>query len=101
MVKSYHNGKFVFNRALNNLKNIVSPNVQQGGSGCMSKWAYGPLEAIDGHITGESYLNLLTDVIKREMDVSRGLGRELIFQQDNAKPHKTQAVMNYLKNWGY
>jgi len=106
MVKSYPNGEFVFYRALKFLKNKVSPNVQQGGSGqmlwgCMSKWAYGPLEAIEGHITGDSYLNLLINVVKREMDASSGLGRELIFQQDNAKPHKTQAVMNYLKNWGY
>jgi transposase len=35
------------------------------------------------------------------MDESSRLGRILIFQQDNAKPHTAPALKAYLENWGY
>ena len=53
MVKSYPNGEMVFYRARTDQPDIVSPRVQQGGSGqmlwgCMSYYAYGPLRTING-----------------------------------------------------
>ncbi len=55
MVKAYPNGEAVFYRARKDRPDIVSPHVQQGGSGqmlwgCISYHAYGPLQAIDGHM---------------------------------------------------
>ena len=44
---------------------------------------------------------MLQDKVKPEMDISNQMERELSFQQDNAKPHKGQAVMDFLANWGY
>ena len=55
---------------------------------------------MDGHITGETYLRLLKIIVKPEMDASRQLNRVLVFQQDNAKAHKTDAVMDYLEKLG-
>jgi len=106
MVKAYPNGEQVFYRALQNRSDIISPVVQQGGSGqmlwgCVSYHAYGPLEAIEGHVTGVSYLKLLKDVVKPEMDTSRDRGRRLVYQQDNAKPHTTPAVLEFFENWEY
>jgi hypothetical protein len=59
------------------------------------------LEAVEGHINGEKYLELLQNVVKPEKDCSHDLNCDLVFQQDNAKAHKTAAVMEYLENWGY
>ena len=106
MVKYYPNGEKVFYRAREKSINIVSPAVQQGGVrqmlwGCMSFYDFGPLVPIEGHIRGPEYLQLLKDHVKPEMDESAFFGRELIFQQDNAKPHKAAAVMEYLQDWGY
>ncbi len=69
--------------------------------GCVSYHAYGPLIAVEGFINGEKYLKQLVDTVKPEMDFSAALGRRLVFQQDNAKPHKTPQVLEYLANWGY
>jgi hypothetical protein len=106
MVKAYPNGEAVFYRARRDLPDIVTATVQQGGAGqmlwgCMSFYAYGPLEAVDGYINGERYLKLLKEVVKPEMDYSRDENRVLIYQQDNAKPHKTAPVLNYFGEWGY
>jgi transposase len=106
MVKAYPNGEIIFYRSRRDRPDIVSPYVQQGGSGqmlwgCMSFHAYGPLHAVDGHMNGETYLTLLKNVVKLEMDASRLANRVLVFQQDNAKPHKAGPVMDFLDNWGY
>ena len=69
--------------------------------GCMSFYAYGPLEAVEGFINGQSYLTMLRDVVRPELDFSREAGRVLIYQQDNAKAHKAQPVMDYFEDWGY
>ncbi len=69
--------------------------------GCVSLHAYGPLVALEGYVNGQNYLELLQEVVKPEMDASRDMGRVLVFQQDNARPHKTAEVMEYLQNWGY
>jgi transposase len=106
MVKAFPNGEVVFYRAISKRDDIVSPAVQQGGSGqmlwgCMSFYSFGPLVVINGHIDGEQYLEMLQDTVKPEMDASRDLGRVLTFQQDNAKPHKARPVMEFLERWGY
>lgn len=106
MVKAYPNGEAVFYRSLEARNDVRAPRVQQGGTGqmlwgCVSFHAKGPLVAVDGIINGESYLSLLQNVVKPEMDESERLGRRLTFQQDNAKAHKTRPVMDYLANWGY
>ena len=106
MVKAFPNGKAVFFRANRNRSDIISPVVQQGGSGqmlwgCVSFHAYGPLIAVDGFINGDKYLELLKNVVRPELDASRGMGRVLMYQQDNARPHKTPEVLDYLANWGY
>ena len=106
MVKAYPNGEAVFYRAQTKLPHLVSPAVQQGGSGqmlwgCISYYAYGPLEAVEGYITSEKYLTLLKNVVEPEMNSSRQANRVLVFQQDNAKAHKTPAVMEYFGSWGY
>ena len=66
--------------------------------GCLSFHAYGRLVAVDGHINSAKYLEILQDSAMPELDASLGLGRRLVFQQDNAKPHKTPDVMEYLAN---
>jgi transposase len=106
MVKAFPNGETIFYRARKDLPDIVTPVVQQGGAGqmlwgCMSFYAYGPLEAVEGHINGEKYLTLLKNVVKPEMDFSREENRVLIFQQDNAKAHKAASVLQYFAEWGY
>jgi hypothetical protein len=106
MVKAYPNGETVFYRASQERSDVVAPWVQQGGAsqmlwGCVSYYAYGPLVAVDGYINGPKYLETLKNVVKPELDASRRLGRVLVFQQDNAKPHKTTEVLAYLNEWGY
>ncbi len=39
--------------------------------GCISYYAYGPLEAVEGYITSEKYLALLKNVVEPEMNSSR------------------------------
>ena len=106
MVKAYPNGEAVFYRSRRDRSDVVSPIVQQGGAGqmlwgCVSYHAKGPLEAIDGYMNGETYLELLQNTVKPEMNESVRLGRRLVFQQDNAKAYKTRPVMAYLETWGY
>jgi len=106
MVKAYPNGEAVFYRSIVDRSDIVAPVVQQSGAGqmlwgCLSINAYGPLRAIEGHINGKTYLKLLQDVVRPELVASRALGKILVFQHDNAKPHTAEPVREYLKNWGY
>ena len=85
---------------------MVPRCIQQSGSGqmlwgCLSFHAYGRLVAVDGHINSAKCLGIFQDSARPNLDSSLGLGRRLVFQQDNAKPHKTPDVMKYLANWGY
>jgi hypothetical protein len=103
MVKAYPNGETVFYRELQDRSDIVTPIVQQGGAGqmlwgCLSIGAYGPPVVIDGFINGNKYLNLLQTHVRPELEAARIAGRVLVYQQDNAKPHKTREV---LERWGY
>jgi transposase len=106
MVKAYPNGELIHYRAPNERLDTISRRVQQGGTGqmlwgCVSFHAFGPLVTVEGTQNSQSYLQLLQDVVKPELDAGTRLGLNLVFQQDNAKCHKTDAVMNYLENWGY
>lgn len=64
----------------------------------------GPI-IFDGHLTGERYLNFLTQEIEQFLDeipINNRIG--LFFQQDGAPPHNTMAVRDYLnytygENW--
>jgi transposase len=60
----------------------------------MSYRAFGPLVEFDGWVDAESYLDvILKDQVLPEMKIDRSL----VFQQDNAKPHKGPKVMEWLK----
>ena len=106
MVKAYPNGEIVYYRAPTELPDVISRRVQQGGSGqmlwgCLSYFGYGPLVAVEGTQNSKSYLSLLKEVVFPEMEEGKRVGVNLVFQQDNAKCHKTTAVMKFLGEWGY
>jgi transposase len=77
---------------------LVSPEIQQGGIslqfwGCMSFAHFGPLVQFDGWVDAKSYLEvILRPHVLPEMKTNPAL----IFQQDNAKPHKGKKVMDWL-----
>lgn len=106
MVRAYPNGEAVFYRASEKREELVSPHVQQGGVGqmfwgCASFSAYGPLMAVEGFIDGPIYLNILQTYAEPELMAGREHGVELVYQQDNARPHKTRQNMEYMNNWGF
>ena len=66
------------------------PKVQKGGFsvmfwGCFTRYAKGPLTVVEGTIDGPKYLQLVQDIIIPEINASE---HDLIFMQDNARPHK-------------
>ena len=72
--------------------------VQGGGFkvmfwGCFSNLGLGPLVALEGNQNGETYKQLLKDVLQPEL---RAAGREMTFMQDNATCHKSKLVMDFL-----
>jgi transposase len=106
MVKAFPNGEITYYRASTERTDIISRRVQQGGSGqmlwgCVSFHAYGPLVALEGIQNSQTYLDLLQTTVRPELVEGTRLGLNLVFQQDNAKCHKTPAVMQYLEHWGY
>jgi hypothetical protein len=73
------------------------PKVQQGGFsvmfwGCFTRNAQGPLIVIEGKINGPRYLKLVQDVVIPEINAS---DHDLIFMQDNARPHNAKIVRDY------
>jgi hypothetical protein len=73
------------------------PKLQQGGFsvmfwGCFSRYAKGPLTVVKGKINGQTYLELVQDVVMPEIEASEV---ELIFMQDNARPHTSPVVTDY------
>jgi hypothetical protein len=73
------------------------PKVQQGGFsvmfwGCFSRHAKGPLTVVEGRIDSQKYLELVQEVVMPEIQAS---GVDLIFMQDNARPHTARVVTDY------
>jgi transposase len=72
--------------------------VQGGGFkvmfwGCFSKLGLGPLVALEGNQNGQTYKELLQEVLVPEL---RAAGREMTFMQDNASCHKSKLVSDFL-----
>jgi transposase len=84
------------NEMAEDLYDLVSPAVQQGGIsvqfwGCDR--ARGPLVEFDGWVDVQSYLDvILKPVVAQEMKMDR----DLVFEQDNARPHKGKKVIEWL-----
>jgi transposase len=100
-VKSFPNGEIVHYwgaAAADDRNDIVSPAVQQGGIsvqfwGCMSFHAMGPLVEFEGWVNGDTYLDV---ILKPYVAPEMSTNSHLVFQQDNAKPHKSKKVMKWL-----
>ena len=100
-VQAYPNGECVFYRAFPvelGGKEFVTPMKQNGGGGvmfwgCMTRRAWGPLRVFEGTINGETYLQLLKDVVLPEIEASTV---PIVFQQDNAPAHKKASVIAFL-----
>jgi len=60
----------------------------------MSIQAYGPLVEVQGKNTAESYIKTLKNYLLPEIEIAEG---PVLFQQDNARIHKTPAVMSFLE----
>ena len=58
------------------------------------KKAYGPLVEVKGKNTAESYIETLKTYLLPEIQLAEG---PVLFQQDNARIHKTRAVMSFLE----
>jgi DDE superfamily endonuclease/Transposase len=104
-VQAFPNSEAVFFRAKSNEigSEYVVPKKQNGGSGvmfwgCMTRRAWGPLVVIDGTINGETYLQLLKDVVLPEIGASTV---PIIFQQDNAPAHKKASVTTFLSQQNF
>jgi hypothetical protein len=72
------------------------PKVQQGGFsvmfwGCFSRRA-NPLTVVEGRIDSQKYLKLVQEVVMPEIEAS---DVELIFMQDNARPHTARVITDY------
>jgi transposase len=99
-VKSYPNGEIIMyrdNEMAEKRYDIVSPAVQQGGIsvqfwGCISFHATGPLVEFDGWVNAQSYFEVILEgYVVPELRQNANL----VFQQDNAKPHKAPFIMEW------
>lgn len=99
-VKAYPNGEILFyrdNEMAEERFDLVSPAVQQGGIsvqfwGCMSYHARGPLVEFDGWVNAKSYFEVILEgYVVPELKEAP----DLVFQQDNAKPHKAPFIMEW------
>jgi hypothetical protein len=76
----------------------INPQIHSGGFsvmfwGCFSKLGLGPLVALEGTMTAQSYVELLQDTVLPELAAA---GRPMVFMQDNAPCHKARIVMDFL-----
>jgi transposase len=100
-VKAYPNGEIVMycdNEMAEEHCDVVSPAIQQGGIsvqfwGCMSFYAMGPLVEFEGWVDAKSYLDV---ILKPAVAPEMKMNPNLVFQQDNARPHKGKKVMEWL-----
>jgi hypothetical protein len=60
--------------------------------GCFSRHSKGPFTVIEGKIDGPKYLKLVQDLVLPEIEASEV---DLIFMQDNARPHTAKVVRDY------
>ena len=65
--------------------------------GCFTRERVGPLIRIENSITGEVYLNILEEHLLPFIE-SLDASTIWIFQDDNARPHRTAAVDQYKEN---
>jgi hypothetical protein len=82
----------------------INPQVQQGGFcvmfwGCFSANGLGPLVALEGNQNQHSYLKTLQDYLLPEIEAARNeFGVDMVFMQDNAPCHKTNLIMDFLRD---
>lgn len=103
IVKAYPNGEITVywdDECSDERIDVVSAKVQQCGIsvqfwGCMSFYAWGPLMEFDGWVDAQSYLEItLKNYLLPEMEAS---SKNLVFQQDNARPHTGKKVLEWLR----
>ena len=97
IVKSRPNGKIILYRCPPGCEYFEPSNASGSKSvmfwGVISKEAYGPLVEVKGKNTAESYIETLKTYLLPEIQLAEG---PVLFQQDNARIHKTRAVMSFL-----
>ena len=97
IVQSRPNGEIVIYRCPPGAEYFEPSNASCGKSvmfwGIISKNAYGPLVEVKGKNTAESYLQTLKEFLVPEIEAAQG---PVIFQQDNATIHTTDAVIAFL-----
>jgi hypothetical protein len=77
--------------------------IQMGGFsvmfwGCFSSCGLGPLVALEGFQNQHTYLKLLQDYLLHEIQVAQQVhGIDFTFMQDNAPCHKTNLIMDFLR----
>jgi hypothetical protein len=98
MVQSRPNGEVVTYRAPKGSGWVEPSNSSSGKSvmfwGVVSRQAYGPITEVIGKNTALNYVETLKETLLPELEVAQG---PVIFQQDNAPIHKTDAVMAFLE----
>lgn len=92
---------FVHVHQTSNLENLaVNAQIHSGGFsvmfwGCFSKMGLGPLVALEGSQTAETYVELLKDVLLPELEAAGG---PMVFMQDNAPCHKAKRVNDFFSH---
>ena len=69
--------------------------------GALSKYGPGPLVCVEGSITADKYISILQEHLQPYLEtipLSRLL--KLVFQQDNAPPHKAKKTILALQHLG-
>lgn len=84
-------------KSVSDMNRPFVPQKQRGGFsvmfwGAFSFFAFGPLIVVDGQINKHTYLQFAKDFIVPELNASP---HDLIFMQDNARPHTAKIVKDY------
>jgi len=77
----------------------INAQIHSGGFsvmfwGCFSKIGLGPLVALEGSQTADTYISLLEDVLLPELEAAEG---PMVLMQDNAPCHKAKKVNTFLE----
>lgn len=98
IVKSRPNGEIILFRCPPGSVYYEPSNASSSKSvmfwGVMSFDAYGPLVEVKGKNTAASYIDTLEEYLLPEIGLAKG---DVVFQQDNARIHKTAAVLSFLE----